>query len=126
MKCGRLIWAILFFLFLGIEVFIALNIHDTFIRPYLGDVLVIWVLYFGIRTVLPKPVPHLPALLFLLGCGAEFLQYFHAADFPVIRQIPAIRIILGSTFDVRDMACYGVGAVSIWLFSSRKASSASK
>ena len=41
---------ILFMIFLAIEVLIALYVHDDFVRPYLGDVLVVVVLYFFVSA----------------------------------------------------------------------------
>ena len=45
---------ILFMIFLVIEVLIALYVHDDFVRPYLGDVLVVVVLYFFVRIWIPE------------------------------------------------------------------------
>ncbi len=43
-----------FFILLTIEVFIALFVHDNFIRPYIGDVLVVIVIYTFIRGIIRR------------------------------------------------------------------------
>ena len=54
----RIEYAIVFILLLLIEVFIALFVHDKFIRPYVGDALVVIVLYFAVRIIIPKAVSY--------------------------------------------------------------------
>lgn len=50
----RIHYAIAFLILLTIEVLIALFVHDVFIRPYFGDVLVVIVLYMAVRIVIPE------------------------------------------------------------------------
>ena len=49
----RLPYAIAALLLFLIELFIALFVHDTFVRPYFGDVLVVILLWCIIKTVFP-------------------------------------------------------------------------
>ena len=41
----RMIYAILFVLLLGTEMYIGRYVHDSFVRPYFGDVLVVILIY---------------------------------------------------------------------------------
>ena len=50
----RIIYFWIFLLLLIIEVLIALFVHDRFVRPYIGDVLVVMVLYFMVLFFMPE------------------------------------------------------------------------
>ena len=52
-----------------IEVLIALYVRDGFVRPYLGDVLVVILLHCLVRTLFPTGVQLLPLYLFLLAAA---------------------------------------------------------
>lgn len=84
-----------------------------FIRSYMGDVLVIPFLYCVIRIVLPERGFLLPAGLFVLGTTAEILQYMELCDRMGIAKNSLLGILLGSTGDVLDVMCYGIGAALV-------------
>ena len=50
----RIGYAIATVILLLIEVLIALYVHDAFVRPYIGDVLVVVVIYTFIRIFVPE------------------------------------------------------------------------
>jgi hypothetical protein len=97
--------------FLGIEILIALFIQDGFIRYYIGDVLVILVMYTLIKSFVSAPTKRLPYHLFGFAVVVEFSQLFNLATRLNLDQYPLVRIILGSTFDLNDIISYGVGAL---------------
>ena len=104
----RLLNLALFLILLGIEVLIALFIRDRFIRPYVGDVLVVAVVYFFLRVFIPEKYPWLPAVVFFFAAAVEFSQYLGLADrLGVVN--PVLRTVLGSVYDTMDIVCYGVG-----------------
>ncbi len=98
----------LFSILLIIEVLIALFVHDRFIRPYLGDVLVVAVIYFFLRIFIPEKYPWLPAAVFAFAVAAELSQYLCLADRLGITN-PILRIVLGSVYDTKDIVCYAIG-----------------
>lgn len=110
----RIVYIISFIVIFCIEVLIALYIRDSFVRPYLGDVLVVVLVYSFVRIFLPTGIPKMPFYVFLFACFVEVMQYFHLADTLGITN-RAARIILGSTFDWKDIASYAVGCVLIVL-----------
>lgn len=59
------------------EVFIAVFVHDKIIRPYVGDILVIILMYTFIRTFIKKSIKLLPIYLFIFACMVEVAQYFN-------------------------------------------------
>lgn len=119
MKKQRLKNFILFLTFLVIEILIALFVHDGFVRPYFGDLLVVVVLYFFVRIWFPK-IPEkagwLPAGIFLFAVGVEFLQLLHLVEILGMENNPFLRTILGSTFDSKDIACYGAGCLLLVIY----------
>ena len=50
-----------------IEVLIAIYVHDAFVRPYIGDVLVVVVIYTFIRIFVPERCKLLPLYVFIFA-----------------------------------------------------------
>lgn len=103
-------------LLLIIEILIALYVHDDFIRPYAGDILVVVVIYSFLRIWIPEKVRLLPLYVFLFAVFVEVLQYFDLAALLGLGDNRFFRILLGATFDIRDILCYGAGCLvlGIW------------
>lgn len=100
-----------FWIFLGLlllEIGIALFVHDDFIRPYVGDVLVTVLLCCLSRAVLPKLHPALP--VFGISLAAELWQWLGLTK-KLGLDGTMLGIILGATADWRDVVCYGIGCV---------------
>lgn len=98
-----------------IETVIALWVHDRFIRPYIGDVLVVVLVYVFVRIFIPSGLRYLPLYVFLFAACVEALQYFRLVELLGLQGCRAARIILGSVFDWMDIACYGVGCLGLAL-----------
>lgn len=101
-------------IFLGvffIEVMIALYVRDQFIRPFVGDVLVMVLMYSFIRIFLTKGAKYLPIYLFGFAALVEGAQYFHLVERLHLQEYRILSIIIGTTFDMKDMACYFVGTM---------------
>ena len=115
-KKMKIVYAVLTVLFLMVEVIIALYIHDDFIRPYVGDGLVVMVIYFFIRSWIPEKVRLLPLYVFLFAAFVEVMQYFRLVELLGLGDSRFFRILLGSTFDFKDIICYGAGCLilGIW------------
>lgn len=112
----RIKYAVAFIVLLIIEVFIALYVHNNFVRPYVGDVLVVIVLYTAIRVIIPEKFVLLPLYLFVFAAGVEFLQYFKLVQVLGLQNNAFFRLILGSTFDWKDILCYGVGCAILGVY----------
>ncbi len=115
MTRSRRRYALAFLLLLGIEVLIALFVHDRFVRPYLGDVLVVWVIYAFLRTLWPTGLPWLPAGVTLFAVSVEVGQAFGLVDRLGLGHIRFFRVLLGSVFDWADLLCYLAGGGLILL-----------
>lgn len=114
----RLIYAACFLVIFIIEIVIGIYVRDSFVRPYLGDALVVVLIYCFIRIFIPRGVPQLPLYVFAFACLIEFLQYFQLADLLGITN-RFMRIVLGSTFDWSDILSYAAGCLFVWLGDGR-------
>lgn len=97
------------------EVLIALVMKDSFVRPYLGDFLVVILLYFIVRIFLPTKAPWLPAAVFAFSVLVEVLQYFHIVEILHLSDIAFFRVLIGGTFDIKDILCYFAGCTVCFL-----------
>lgn len=122
----RVIYAVATVVLLAIEVFIALYIHDKFIRPYIGDVIVVVVVYTFVRIFIPERVRMLPLYVFIFAAGVEVLQLFHIVDILGLGSNRFMRILIGSVFDMADVICYGIGCVMLGIYEWRMAKKAKK
>lgn len=118
----RIYYLLAAFVLLVIEVLIALYVHDTFVRPYIGDVLVVLVIYSFIRIFIPVKYKLLPLYVFLFSVAVEFLQYFQLVEILGVRDNVFLRILIGSVFDVKDIVCYGVGCLFLGFYEWRRPS----
>ncbi len=112
----RIIYSIAFVILIASEVLIALFVHDAFIRPYIGDVLIVLVLYTGIRIIIPDVCRALPLYIFLFAVFVECLQLLNLADLFGAKNNAFLRTIIGSVFDVKDIVCYAVGCVLLGIY----------
>ena len=107
----RVIYLIATIILLAIEVLIALYVHDNFVRPYVGDMLVVLVVYAFVRIFIPEKVKLLPLFVFIFAVSVEILQWFHVVDILGLTDSRFFSILIGGVFDVKDILCYGVGCM---------------
>jgi len=100
-------------LLLGLEILIAAYVHDSFIRPYGGDYLVVIFLYCLVRSFLDLSVRLTAILVLLFAYLIETLQYFHFADHLGLKGPSLARILLGSYFSWVDILCYTLGIMTV-------------
>jgi len=113
MKKTRIIYAIAAFILLGMEVAIALFVHDDFVRPYIGDVLVVVLIHCAVRVVFPGRPKLLPVYVFAFACLVELTQHMRLLELLGLGHIVWLNVIVGGTFDWRDIACYAVGCAVV-------------
>lgn len=123
MQAPRKIWIkhnlyylILTIILFVIEICIALFVHDQFIRPYLGDFLVVILIYCFLKSFLNTPVVSTAIGVLLFAYTVEVLQYFKLVELLGLQHSRAARIIIGSSFEWQDMLAYtaGIAAVILW------------
>ena len=104
---------------LSIEVLIALFINDTFVRPFLGDVLVVMLIFSAIRIFYSGKKRNLAIFVLLFSFFVEFSQYFRLIEIFGWEDIRFAQIILGSTFDVLDLFAYVIGAAIMYIIDGK-------
>ena len=107
----RLTYFIVFIALVFIEVLIALFVHDRFIRPYVGDILVVGVIYSFVRIFFPNKPKLLPLYVFLFSAAVEIGQYFDFVSLLGLGDSRFFRILLGTSFSWGDILCYAIGAL---------------
>jgi hypothetical protein len=96
-----------------IEVLIALFIHDAFIRPYIGDFLVVILIYCFIKSFLNLPTVPVAGFVLLFSFGIEFLQYFNFVEKLGLGESKLATIILGNSFAWLDLVAYAAGIIAV-------------
>jgi hypothetical protein len=109
----------LFLAVLAIEVFIALAVHDRFVRPFVGDVLVVVLIYCGVRAFFSWPVARTIAGVFAFACAIEVSQYFELVKRLHVERNPVLRVVLGTHFDPLDFVAYALGSLIVWFVERR-------
>lgn len=113
-------YLITFLIFFLIEVGIAIFINDRIIRPYIGDILVIILMYAFIKSFIKKEIRLLPIYLFLFAAFVEVMQYFNILELMSLKDNKMLSIILGSTFDIQDILCYLIGSIILIIWEKRE------
>ena len=99
---------------------IATYFNDDFIRPYVGDMLVVILIYCFIRIIIPSKLSLLPLYVFIFALSVEVLQYLQIVKFLGLEDNSLAKIIIGSTFDWKDIICYAVGCILIFTVEKSK------
>lgn len=98
------------------EVLIALYVHDDFVRPYVGDVLVVIAVYCAVRIFIPVKCKLMPLYVFIFAGGVELLQCFDLVGKLGLENNVFLKTLLGSVFDVKDIICYAVGCIALGIY----------
>lgn len=111
LKNKRVIYLAIFCGLLAVEVCIALFVHDAFVRPYVGDMLVTLLLCCMCRVAFPDEIRLLPVFVFLFAACVEIGQYFDVVALMGLTDNRLLSIALGRTFSWMDLVCYAIGCV---------------
>jgi Protein of unknown function (DUF2809) len=96
-----------------IEILIAKFAHDQYIRPYLGDLLVVILIYYFIKSFLDTPVLPTSLSVLLFSYTLETLQYFHIVERLGLQKSKLSRIIIGTSFEWIDIVAYTLGVIVV-------------
>jgi len=107
-------------LLLVTEVLIALFVHDQFIRPYIGDFLVVILIYCFVKSFLNTPVVPTALGVLVFAYTVELLQYFRIVEVLGLQHSRAARIIIGSSFEWQDMLAYTMGVLMVILVEKKQ------
>ena len=115
-KHKRIVFGIVSLLLFATEILIGIYAHG-FLRNYIGDVLVVILIYTLFRTVSPeKPKASflLPTCILIFAFAVEFLQLWGFCDkFGIENRL--LRIIIGTGFSIEDLVSYTVGIIPCYV-----------
>ena len=100
-----------------IEVLIAKYVTG-WVRSYLGDVLVIILIYSAMMTVIELNKKLVVLFTLVLAFAIEFSQYFKLAELMGFEKGSVAYIVLGNTSSLKDLICYIVGGLLILIIES--------
>ena len=106
---------VLTILLLGLEILIALFAHGSIIRPYIGDLLVVILLYCFVKSFVNTPVFITAVSVLLFSYTIEILQYLKIINILGLQHSSIARVIIGTSFEWIDLLAYTAG-ITIVLF----------
>lgn len=97
------------------EVIIATVLKDVFfIRAYLGDVIVVMLLYTFVKSFMVIDHTKLILGVFIFSCLIEWAQYFNIAEKIGFQKGSLMYIVIGNSFSWIDIVCYAIGCVLLY------------
>jgi DNA integrity scanning protein DisA with diadenylate cyclase activity len=100
---------ILFF----IEVYIALYVHDAIVRPYVGDLLVVILIYCFVKAFVNTPPLKTAMGVLIFAYIVELSQYLKLIKLLGLEKSRLANMIIGNSFEWIDMIAYTLGAVIV-------------
>lgn len=97
------------------EVFIAKNIHDTIVRPYVGDGLVVILIYCFLKSFLQLPSRKTAVGVLIFSYVIEIGQYFHLVNLLGLQDSAFARVVIGTSFEWIDLIAYTIGIIIIMI-----------
>jgi len=96
-----------------VEVAIAAFVNDSFVRPYIGDVLAILLVYTALRAATPLSLRSAIAITLVIAVLIELAQAAKLLNALGLGENRLARIIFGGSFDWLDLAAYAAGGLII-------------
>jgi DNA integrity scanning protein DisA with diadenylate cyclase activity len=103
------------FIFL-VEMLIATKLsHIFFVRAYLGDAIVVMLLYTFVKSFVKVNNEKLILGILIFSFLIEFAQYFNIAEKLGFRPGSLMYIVIGNSFSWIDNLCYAIGCLILYL-----------
>lgn len=100
---------VLMLVIFAVEVCIALFVHDNFIRPFVGDIIVVWFIYYFIRAFVNCKPSYIALFTLAFSFTVEIAQYFKLVTILGLEDNKLARIVIGTSFSWWDLLCYLIG-----------------
>ncbi len=120
---SRIIYLFCALLLFCIEVLIALFVHDDIIRPHIGDLLVVIMIYCFCRAIFNWTVGKAAAITLVFAYTIEILQYFNVVKLLALQNSALARVVIGTYFSWVDMLAYTVGIIIVLVIEKIRAAS---
>lgn len=95
--------------------------HDAFIRPFVGDFLVVILIYCFIKSFISTPVYATALGVLIFSWWIEWMQYFHWVDRLGLSHSYFASVVLGNFFSWVDLLMYTLGILLVVLVEEIKA-----
>lgn len=89
--------------------------NDNFIRPYFGDYLVIFLVYFFTLSFINTNKNKIAIGVLLFAFVVEIIQYFQVLTYFNLEKNRILRIVAGNTFSFEDLLIYTLAFLTIRL-----------
>lgn len=106
-------YGLLAMLFFVIEVLIAMYVNDSFIRPFFGDYLVVFLMYCFVFTFWNTHFVKAAIAVLLFSYLIETLQYFHFVRNMGLEKYRILAVALGNSFAWYDILAYTLAFLTI-------------
>lgn len=107
---------LIFILIFIVEVIIAIYIKDNFIRPYFGDYLVIFLVYYFTLSFIDTNKNKIAIGVLVFAFAVEMTQYFQLLSYFNLEKNRILRIVAGNTFSFEDLIIYTLAFLTIIFF----------
>jgi len=106
-----------------VEVAIGCFFHDIIVRPFVGDLFVVILIYCLVKTFINTAVKTTAIAVLLFAYVVEVSQYFHLIRVIGLEYSKTARLIMGTSFSWMDMLMYTLGIILVVILENRFASS---
>jgi DNA integrity scanning protein DisA with diadenylate cyclase activity len=104
------------------EVLIGIYLHDSIIRPYGGDFLVVILIYCFVKSFVEAPAVPVALTVLVFAWLVEISQYFHLVSILGLQHSKIACIILGTSFSLTDLLAYTLGIILMLIIEKLKIS----
>lgn len=109
------IYFLIFLMLLWFEVLIALFMRGNFIRIYVGDFLVVILIYCFLRSFVNIGVRLSVLATLLFAYGVELAQYFSIVNRLGLQDNQIATTLIGNAFEWQDILAYSLGGMIVLL-----------
>ncbi|MDV3353068.1 DUF2809 domain-containing protein [Leptothoe sp. ISB3NOV94-8A] len=102
-----------FALLLITEIYIGIFVKDDFIRPYMGDFLVVILIYAFVRAFFKYSINLTAMGVLLFAFLVEILQHFNIVDVLGLGSSRLARTVIGTSFSWEDFIAYSLGIIIV-------------
>jgi hypothetical protein len=108
------------FVLFVVEVLIALFVRDGFVRPYVGDFLVVMLIYCAVRTFINASPIKVAMGVLLFSYLIEVLQYCRIVDRLGLSDYIIAKTVIGYGFEWWDILAYTLGIATVLILERSK------
>jgi hypothetical protein len=92
-----------------LEILIAVFARDNFVRPYVGDALVVVLIYCFVKSFFILPVFTVAIAVLIFSFVIEFLQYANILEIIGLDKSRIAKTLFGYSFEWTDLLAYTIG-----------------